>query len=87
MSSVNPMTCSEVFQRLDDYLDRELTPEEVERVRSHLELCAVCAAEVRFEESVLRSVRGKLQRIALPAGLEARVWREVMRAQRERDGG
>jgi anti-sigma factor (TIGR02949 family) len=60
------MTCEDLFRKLDDYLDRELTPGEVERIREHLEICAVCAAEYRFEESMLRHVRRKLERIAAP---------------------
>ena len=29
MSDINRLTCDEAFRRLDDYLDRELTPEEM----------------------------------------------------------
>ena len=82
MSPINPLTCAQAFSRLDDYLDRELSLEEIEEMRQHLEACAHCAAEVRFEESVLRNVRSKLQRIAVPVGFEGRVWRTLMEAQR-----
>jgi anti-sigma factor (TIGR02949 family) len=66
-------TCEEVFRRLDDYLDRELAAAEVAIVRQHLEVCAVCASEYRFESSVLEQVRAKLRRIAVPADLCARI--------------
>ena len=82
MPEPDPITCAEAFRRLDDYLDRELAPEELERVRAHLEACAVCAAEFRYEASVIREVRGKLQRIAAPPDLYARVWRSVTEATR-----
>ena len=49
--------CAETYQRLQDYLDRELTPEEIAAVEAHLALCGMCAEEYRFEESVLRHVR------------------------------
>ncbi len=66
-------TCEEVFARLDDYLDRELTAEELQLVRKHLETCAACAAEYRFESGVLQDVRAKLQRLSVPEGLMARI--------------
>jgi mycothiol system anti-sigma-R factor len=67
------LTCEEVFERLDDYLDRELSPEQMGLVREHLEVCAVCASEYRFEAGVIGGVREKLRRITLPEGLRARI--------------
>jgi anti-sigma factor (TIGR02949 family) len=67
------LTCEEVFARLDDYLDRELSDREMRLVREHLEICAVCASEHRFESGVLRGIREKLRRLAVPADLRARI--------------
>ncbi len=81
-------TCEEVFSRLDDYLDRELTAEEMRLVREHLETCAACASEHRFESGVISGVREKLQRLAVPADLMARISARIAAdAARERDGG
>lgn len=66
-------TCEEVFGRLDDYLDRELTPDEMRMIREHLETCAACASEHRFERGVLDGVREKLHRLAVPQDLMARI--------------
>jgi mycothiol system anti-sigma-R factor len=66
-------TCEEVFERLDDYLDRELSVEEMRLVREHLETCAVCASEHRFETGVINGIRDKLTRIAVPTGLRTRI--------------
>jgi anti-sigma factor (TIGR02949 family) len=76
-------TCEDVFRRLDDYLDRELTPDEMGRVKEHLDTCAVCAAEHAFEASVLDQVRSKLRRIDAPADLLAKVARRIEEARRE----
>lgn len=62
-------TCEEAFRRLDDYLDRRLTPEESRVIEEHLHVCAACAREFRFEASVIRSVRRKLRRLDAPPGL------------------
>ena len=73
MSALTPYTCAEAFRRLDDYLDRELSADELARIGEHLQICAACASEFEFEASVLRGVRAKLRQIDVPADLQARV--------------
>jgi anti-sigma factor (TIGR02949 family) len=73
VSPLNRYTCEEVFRRIDEFLDRELRPGEVARVRAHLETCAACAGEYAFEESVLISVREKLRRVDVPSELRERI--------------
>jgi anti-sigma factor (TIGR02949 family) len=79
MGPVSRFTCEEAFRRLDDYLDRELSPEEMAMVREHLETCAVCTREFTFEASLLTEVRRKVQRIDVPPGLLERINRELGR--------
>jgi len=67
------ITCREAFARLDDYLDRELAPDEVEVVKGHLEVCAVCAAEFALEQELLEGIRAKLVHLRMPAGLMAKI--------------
>lgn len=66
-------TCAELFERLDDYLDRELSPEETEKVEEHLRLCEHCAEVFGFEESILAEVKAKIRRIQAPEGLMERI--------------
>lgn len=73
MSAPDRSTCDDVFRRLDRYLDRTLDPEELRLVQEHLETCAECAGEYRFEESLLAEVRRKVSRLDLPAGLLERI--------------
>ena len=73
MSHLSRYTCEEAFRRLDDYLDRELSAEETVLVKEHLDICAGCAREFNFEESLLRGVRSKLRQIDVPASLQARI--------------
>ena len=69
MSRPDRFTCEQMFERLDDYIDRELAADEMERAREHMETCAVCAGEYRFDATVVLRVRERLARIAPPAGL------------------
>ncbi len=73
MSAVDRYTCEEVFRRLNDYLDRELSPAEMELVKEHLATCAQCASEHAFEASVLQELKSKLRRIDLPRSLVDKV--------------
>ena len=75
MTHLNRYTCEEAFRRLDDYLDHELSAEEMTLVREHLEICAGCAREFNFERSVLQGVEEKLQQIDLPDNLQGRILR------------
>ncbi len=49
MNVPDRLTCEEVFARLDDYVDRELSAEEARLVEEHCAVCDVCAREYRFE--------------------------------------
>ncbi len=73
MNGLSPSTCAEVFARLADYLDRELSSEEARAVEEHLEVCEVCAAEFRFEASVISGIKERVRRNALPESLRMRV--------------
>lgn len=73
MTHLSRYTCEEAFRRLDDYLDRELSEQEMILVREHLEICAGCAREFNFESSLVHGVRDKLRQIDLPPSLQARI--------------
>jgi anti-sigma factor (TIGR02949 family) len=73
MTHLSRYTCEEAFRRLDDYLDRELSAEEMTLVHEHLEICAGCAREFNFEASLLNGVREKLRQIELPPSLQSRI--------------
>ena len=73
MTPLDRYTCEEMFQRLDDYLDRALSPEEQRMIEEHLKDCEECAGEYRFEQTVISDIRSKLKRIEIPADLAARI--------------
>jgi DNA-binding FrmR family transcriptional regulator len=60
------ISCSEVILRLDDFVDRALSPAEQELVQEHLLECLKCAAKFRFEASLLDTLRDRLSRIEAP---------------------
>ena len=70
-------TCEEVFRRLDDFVDRELDAAEQQLVSTHLELCAACATEYKFEASMLQQIKSKVRRLTVPADLFQRISRAI----------
>lgn len=50
------LDCESVMRRLWDYLDEELTPEHMERIRRHVEMCAQCHPQFEFEQAFLAAV-------------------------------
>ena len=64
------LNCQEVVERMGDYLDKELSAEEVAMVKEHLEACGGCKNAFRWEESVLKLVKGTCaQDSTMPEGL------------------
>lgn len=71
------LTCEQTFRRLNDYLDRELSPDVIQLIEEHLASCLVCAREYAFEGTVLREVGDKLRRSALPEDVRDRLLRSL----------
>jgi anti-sigma factor (TIGR02949 family) len=83
MTPLNRLTCEEIFRRLDDYLDRELSAEEMTRVKEHLDTCAQCATEHAFDRRLLDDVREKVQRIDTPTDLRSKIAGAIARAAKD----
>jgi anti-sigma factor (TIGR02949 family) len=73
MSQLERTNCEEAFRRLDDFLDRRLTPDELRIIEEHLEVCAWCAREFSFEASVLYGVKRRLRQLEAPPDLVSRI--------------
>ena len=74
--SVNRPTrfdCQETFARLEDYLDRELSPDDLRCIEDHLAICEVCAREYQFEHGLLCALKAKLRCVKAPEGLLERI--------------
>jgi anti-sigma factor (TIGR02949 family) len=67
------LDCQEALAQLDDYLKRELTPEMVEEVRTHLERCRDCADYARFEQSFLLMLQERSRKETCPNAVRARI--------------
>lgn len=75
MGALDRYTCEEMLRKLDAYLDRRLSADELKHVEQHLETCARCATEYRFERNLLDGISDKLRRAAVPTDLMQKISR------------
>lgn len=78
--SLTPFDCAETIRRLNDYLDRELSSEEVAMVEAHLATCEMCAAEYGFERELLGEIKARMAQSTMPADLRDRLAALIDRA-------
>lgn len=62
-------SCDQAYEELFQYLDRELTDDELAIVRQHLDACPPCAHLFEFEGTVVRYVRERSIRVTCPAAV------------------
>jgi anti-sigma factor (TIGR02949 family) len=73
MTKLDRSNCEEAFRRLDDFLDRRLSPDETRLIEEHLEVCDWCAREFNFEASVLHGVKRRIRHLEAPSDLVTRI--------------
>ncbi|MBS1717479.1 MAG: zf-HC2 domain-containing protein [Armatimonadetes bacterium] len=74
---MKPLNCEEAFARLDDFIDRELSPVEQQLVQEHLNVCAHCLAEYKFEAAIVDGIKEKMRKMQVPQELSARLGRAL----------
>lgn len=71
------MNCKECLDRLEELVDKELSPLEASEVQIHLENCPPCTERFEFETDMKRLVRVCCGQEQAPASLRARL-REIL---------
>ena len=69
--------CSEVLHHIYEYLDGEMSPEDVRRVASHLSECRPCLAEHDLDAAVKQVVRRSCVEQAAPESLRMQVVQRI----------
>lgn len=65
--------CREALERLDDFLDKELTAEEIVSLEHHLKLCDHCTEEYGLRSAAQEVLRRKLCCEHCPDALRAAI--------------
>ena len=78
-----PISCEEALERLYEFLDGELTPDNAAEVRHHVEVCEACYPEVKFTTEFRDALhRASLGQPVCPESLRKKV-RLVMETREE----
>ena len=83
LALINLYTCRETLDRLNDYLDRELSAREIQLVERHLKICHRCAGQFAFEAELLVEIQAKVSRISVPTTLMSRISAALVESQSE----
>lgn len=67
------MNCKDCLERLYPYLDRELSPKELDQVRVHLDDCGGCDSAFVIERVFLDRLRGSATSDVAPPGVRERL--------------
>jgi anti-sigma factor (TIGR02949 family) len=73
LALINLYTCRETLERLNDYVDRELSDRELHLVERHLKICTHCSRKFAFETELLQEMRTKVGRLQVPTDLMTRI--------------
>ena len=73
-------SCEEALDRLYEYIDNELPPEELRRVGAHLQECSGCDAERRVNERI-KEIVSACPKEAAPDDLRERVLAVIAEAR------
>jgi anti-sigma factor (TIGR02949 family) len=77
--------CREVLDRVYEYLDSEVTPDDLAKIRHHLEECSPCLQEYDIEDHLKALVRRCCQEAA-PADLKVRIMSQITHIRLQMDG-
>lgn len=69
LSGADFYSCEEAVKRLNEYLDHQLSPGEAMVVMRHLEICRPCLRRFTFEQTLVVSLRQKVNASAMPTAL------------------
>lgn len=75
--------CSEVLDRVYGYLDGEISEDDCEAIRQHLDECGPCLKEFGLEEAVKRLVAKHCGCDPVPAELRSKVLVRIRQVQAE----
>lgn len=69
--------CQRAVKRLTEYLSHELQPIDEEAVHHHLLQCRGCFTKFHFEETLLQTIRTRVEQVQAPLALRERLLRAI----------
>jgi mycothiol system anti-sigma-R factor len=88
MSCGNPheTDCRDVLDRVYEYLDGELTPHDVAKIRQHLDECGPCLSQYDLDEVLKALIRRSCACETAPDTLRQRIMVRITEVRLQLDG-
>ena len=67
------MNCQDCRERLDEFVDRELSPKDVAEIEFHLDHCGDCHGRYRFQADFKRLIRVSCEHDRAPAAFREKL--------------
>ena len=77
------LNCEQAIRQFFAYLDQALSGESLELLESHLAECLDCCDRLQFSQKLDAFVKRRLADAPFPAGIEARIRRQLAEAAGE----
>ena len=78
--------CSEVLHRIYEYLDGEMSSDDVRRVAAHLQECQPCLAEHDLDVALKQVVRRSCSQETAPVEVRMQILQRITMVRLESDG-
>jgi mycothiol system anti-sigma-R factor len=78
--------CSEVLHRIYEYLDGEMSADDVRRVAAHLGECQPCLAEHDLDMALKQAVRRSCSGESAPPAVRLQILQRITTVRLEHDG-
>ena len=77
---ISEVNCTRAMQQLWDFLDRELTDQQMAAVRRHLDTCSDCFSHEAWGERFLEALHSVRDQRLMPPEVKAKVIEKLRRA-------
>ncbi len=71
------ISCEQAGKMFYEYMDKELTPEDVKRLEEHLKQCADCSGHLDFDKTLREFVRKQSAKSELPPSLKNSIFKKL----------
>jgi anti-sigma factor (TIGR02949 family) len=78
--------CSEVLHRIYEYLDGEMSADDVRRVATHLSECQPCLAEHDLDMALKQAVRRSCSQESTPVAVRLQIIQRITSVRIENEG-
>ena len=72
-TETQPIDCGSALRQLWDFLDGELTPDRIDAIRRHIEICSRCFPHYDFEKAFLEALATTRPDCRAPESLRCKV--------------